>query len=325
MFGAYFGLAVAYMIGKPSATTDSEGGHIADLFSLIGTIFLWIYWPSFNGGALEPNSAQQQRAIINTIFSLSGATIATFITSSVFSHNWKIRPVDIQNATLAGGVAIGAVCHMTLNLSDCILIGFAAGFASTVGFSRLQSILDRWGLHDTCGVNNLHGIPSLIGGTASVILIAYKGKRGHDVHDVITEYDQWTDQWAAITMTLALAISSGLVVGYILYLLHPNSATIFYADAPYWEVMDDFGRSADSQIQKNLNDLEAGLEASRSLREIIAKYATLGFQPGLDFSMHSKGLGDFSVHSKRSNKPDNAGSDHGSSSELGDTRRGDEA
>ena len=312
MFGAYFGLAVAYMIGKPTASTEAEEGHISDLFSLIGTIFLWIYWPSFNGGALEPNSAQQQRAIINSIFGLSGATIATFIASSWLSHNWRIRPVDIQNATLAGGVAMGAICHMTLNLSHCILIGFAAGLASTYGFARIQPILDSWGLHDTCGVHNLHGIPSLIGGIASVILVAYKGKRDHDVPDVITEHDQWRDQFAAIMMTLALAIPSGLVVGFLMSLVHPHSGTEFYADTPYWEVMDDFGRSHDTEIQKNLHDLEAGLEASRSLRAIIAKYATLGFQPGLDFS----------VHSKRSYRPDGTGSDHGSVRSTSD-RSGD--
>jgi ammonium transporter Rh len=316
MFGAYFGLAVAYMIGKPTASTETEGGHLADMFSLIGTIFLWIYWPSFNGGALPTNSAQQQRAIINTIFSLSGATIASFIASSWLSHDWKLRPVDIQNATLAGGVAIGAICHLTLNLSHCILIGFAAGLASTYGFARVQGVLDTWGLHDTCGVNNLHGIPSLIGGVASVILLAYKGKNGHDMPDVITEHDQWKDQWAAIAMTLALSIPSGLIVGFLMSLVHPHSGTEFYSDTPYWEVLDDFGRSHESEIQKNLDDLEAGLEASRSLRAIIAKYATLGFQPGLDFS----------VHSKRSYRPDNASSDHDSvrSGSENEGRAGDE-
>lgn len=53
MFGAYFGLAVSYIIGKPKASASCEGGHIADLFSLIGTLFLWIYWPSFNAGKIS--------------------------------------------------------------------------------------------------------------------------------------------------------------------------------------------------------------------------------------------------------------------------------
>ena len=197
--------------------------------------------------------------------------------------------MDIQNATLAGGVALGAVCHMTLAPSDCLLIGAAAGIMSTAGFSRLQAKLDEWGLHDTCGVNNLHGIPSLIGGFASVILAAYKGPKGHDIPDVMLHNDQWTDQFASIAMTLGVSIVSGLATGWIMTFFAPRNDTLFYSDEPYWEVMDDFGRSMEHDLKQNLSDLEAGLEASRSLRDIIAKYASIGANVGfMDFSTHSK-------------------------------------
>ena len=58
MFGAYFGLAVAYMLGKPKG--EPELGNTPDVFSLIGTTFLWVYWPSFVAGPTVPGSAQQQ-------------------------------------------------------------------------------------------------------------------------------------------------------------------------------------------------------------------------------------------------------------------------
>ena len=51
MFGAYFGLAVAYCLSRPSKEVEPATGYAADLFSLIGTLFLWVYWPSFVGGA----------------------------------------------------------------------------------------------------------------------------------------------------------------------------------------------------------------------------------------------------------------------------------
>jgi ammonium transporter Rh len=252
MFGAYFGLAVAWIIGKPGASAESEGGHVADLFSLIGTIFLWIYWPSFNGGFLEPDSPQQQRAIINTILGLCAATIGAFIMSSTFSYSKKIRPVDIQNATLSGGVAMGAICDMTLRPSDSLLIGLAAGCLSTYGYVSIQAWLEvRVGIHDTCGIHNLHGLPSVLGTWASIILTGYKGRHMHDVPGVLKDSEQWKDQFVAHAFTLSMAILSGLGTGFFMYFLRPKENTEFFTDSPYWEIMDDFGRS----FEEVLSDL----------------------------------------------------------------------
>lgn len=72
-FGAYFGLAVSAVL-RPSAQENEPGvnessTYISDLFAMIGTIFLWIFWPSFNSGLLD-DVAQQHRAILNTYLSL---------------------------------------------------------------------------------------------------------------------------------------------------------------------------------------------------------------------------------------------------------------
>jgi ammonium transporter Rh len=250
MFGAYFGLAVAWIIGKPGASAESEGGHVADLFSLIGTIFLWIYWPSFNGGALLSDSPGQQRAILNTILALTASTIGTFIVSSTFSYSKKIRPVDVQNASLAGGVAMGAVCNLTLRPSDSLLIGLAAGCLSTYGYVSIQAWLEvRVGIHDTCGIHNLHAMPSVLGTWASIILTGYKGYHMHDVPGVLLDSQQWKDQFVSHAFTLAMAISTGLLTGLCMYQMRPKEDTEFFSDAPYWEIMDDFGRSVEEVLE----------------------------------------------------------------------------
>lgn len=50
------------------------------------------------------------------------------------------------------------------------LIGSLTGVISTVGYKVLQPYLyNKLKLHDTCGVNNLHGMPGIISGVLSII------------------------------------------------------------------------------------------------------------------------------------------------------------
>ena len=74
------------------------------MLSLIsGTLFLWLFWPSFNGGLLGPGT-QQNRAIINTYFSLSAAVVMTFILSPLLNKENKISMVSCFN--LHGSIII---------------------------------------------------------------------------------------------------------------------------------------------------------------------------------------------------------------------------
>ncbi len=83
----------------------------------------------------------------------------------------KFDVVDIQNATLAGGAVVGAVADLMLNPYGAFVAGSVAGVVSTLGFKKLEVVLrERLGVHDTCGVNNLHGIPGIISGLASAVL-----------------------------------------------------------------------------------------------------------------------------------------------------------
>lgn len=51
VFGAMFGLAVSYVTTPP--TVDGHPKNAANMnsntFAMIGTVFLWMFWPSFNG------------------------------------------------------------------------------------------------------------------------------------------------------------------------------------------------------------------------------------------------------------------------------------
>ena len=70
----------------------------------------------------------------------------------------------LQNATLAGGVAVGAVADMMLSPFGAILMGSLAGVVSVLGFDYVSKFLvEKLKIADTCGVHNLHGMPSILG------------------------------------------------------------------------------------------------------------------------------------------------------------------
>jgi ammonium transporter Rh len=64
------------------------------MFAMFGTLFLWMFWPSFNSAiAYSPESTQ--RAVTNTLLSLTGSAIGGFLFSYMFRRQRKFCMVDI--------------------------------------------------------------------------------------------------------------------------------------------------------------------------------------------------------------------------------------
>lgn len=65
-----------------------------------------------------------------------------------------------QNATLAGGVAVGSMANLEIAPFGALLLGMVVGVWSVWGYEHVSPFLvDKVGLQDTCGVINLHGAP----------------------------------------------------------------------------------------------------------------------------------------------------------------------
>lgn len=244
MFGAFFGLAASRVLTPLSArgNRDNSAVYHSDIFSMIGTLFLWVFWPSFNGALSEGNA--QHRATVNTVLSLTASCVFAFIFSQFWRKERVFNMVDIQNATLAGGVAMGSCADMALHPGFALLVGAVSGTISVFGFAVLQGFLERTiGLHDTCGVLNLHGIPGLIGGVASAIVTASFGS-GND-YNLSQLYLIYPDrrshgaqtqaklQTAFIFITLAISICTGIISSFIIFFMpYPKK---FFVDSTSWE------------------------------------------------------------------------------------------
>jgi len=224
-FGAYFGLTISLVIGKKIApVTKPEADYNSNIFAMIGTLFLWLFWPSFNFGVFATTQFEQNQIVTNTLLSLVGSCLSTFTCSAIFGHKFEME--DILNATLAGGVAIGSSTALLYYPGVALVIGIIAGAISTLGFKFLASILQKKiGLNDTCGVHNLHGIPGALGGFISAIIVA-SYNTGYDPN-IASKYGpanifasvhgtflhQGGLQIAGTVTSIALGIVFGLIAG----------------------------------------------------------------------------------------------------------------
>ena len=75
--------------------------------------------------------------------------MSTFIVSIILDKR-KLNMVHVQNATLAGGVAVGAVADLMIGPVGAIAIGTLSGILSVVGYEMITPFLKKLKLHDTC-------------------------------------------------------------------------------------------------------------------------------------------------------------------------------
>ena len=146
---------------------------------MIGTLFLWMFWPSFNAAYFPETDFQRTFVVSNTIISLTGSCLSAFATS-IFKRG-KFNINDILNGTLAGGVAIGASASVAANTGIVLLIGVLAGILATLSEIVMTDPLRKIKIHDTIGILYLHGFPGMMGGFASAMVIAsYQTSPGLD-------------------------------------------------------------------------------------------------------------------------------------------------
>ena len=244
-FGAYFGLSMSIVL-----TTDYqrskpiESDHTSDRFAMLGSMVLWLFWPSF-ATALVPLENMPQ-TVANTLLALSGATLATYFLSSKLHHG-KTSMVDMANAALAGGVAIGSVCDVVSPIG-AFGIGLLAGTVSVLGYVFLQPLLEsKFKIVDTCGVHNLHGMPGLIGGFSAFLVVP----------------DVAVAQFNGIVITMFLAIVGGLIAGAIIKVTgttrepYEDSVEFTHLAGPETENLEQ-------QLQSRLALLETSVSAKTS-------------------------------------------------------------
>lgn len=66
--------------------------QLSSLHLRLGTLYLWMFWPSFNS-AITAHGDDQHRTAMNTYYSLAACTLSTFAMSSLTAHDGKLDMV----------------------------------------------------------------------------------------------------------------------------------------------------------------------------------------------------------------------------------------
>ncbi|XP_038159472.1 ammonium transporter Rh type B-like [Cyprinodon tularosa] len=275
LFACYFGLGVTFVLyrpslskGHPKETTSYE----SDMLSVMGTLFLWVFWPSFNS-ALTIKGDDQHRAVLHTFLGLSSSTITAFALSAMFNKRGRLTMADVQNVTLAGGVTVGASVDMMISPVAAYALGIMGCTACFFGYKYLTPFLAKsLRIQDQCGIHNLHGLTGLISSTAGIcpILLATEETYGPSMYEIFshrappegdpkllelqvlipglkpglgrTAWEQVLYQVAAIFSTIFAATVGGLLTGLIMklpFMESPSDESCF-DDQLFFDVPSDF-------------------------------------------------------------------------------------
>ncbi|XP_017319287.1 rh blood group, D antigen isoform X1 [Ictalurus punctatus] len=229
IFGAFFGMMTSRLLFHSEMQTKHEKEKVSrttGLFAMFGTLFLWMFWPSFN-------SAQEWKTsvICSTYLSLAVSAVTAMALSALSSSKGKINLVHVQSSMLAGGVAVSAVVTSTHDPWVAMTIGLCATLLSSLGFRYLKDhLLIAFDCHDTVGVLIVHAVPGILGWFAELILRVTKLNYTIAVKFAVYHI-------CIMLVTVCVSLIMGVITGLILKwsFWKPQQYNKYYDDQAYWE------------------------------------------------------------------------------------------
>lgn len=225
LFGSVFGLFTSFVlhtrdISQGKSYTFSRNSV---LFAWIGTLFLWVFWPSWV--AFWASGKAILRAVINTILSLTGSCVMSFLISPFFSKG-KLNIKHILFGSITGGTIMCSCADLITQPWAGFFIGCCAGTFALFGLEYVTPRMNKGRFQDTCGVLFLFGLPGFLSGIVASIFAGIS--KYHDLGDELyrlypLSYNNQRPSGhqaglilAVIVIVIAFASVSGLFTGFIL-------------------------------------------------------------------------------------------------------------
>eukprot|EP01099_Mayorella_cantabrigiensis_P007249 TRINITY_DN633_c0_g4_i2.p1 TRINITY_DN633_c0_g4~~TRINITY_DN633_c0_g4_i2.p1 ORF type:complete len:437 (-),score=98.49 TRINITY_DN633_c0_g4_i2:241-1551(-) len=204
-------------------TSENQASYQSDALGLGGAIVVCAFVPSFNAFFAVPSL--QASAVINTIIAVVGSVVIAFSVSYILNSQ-RFSMIQLQTATIAGGVMIGSAHNMFVPGVAASIIGCAAALIVIVMHWLFTQpvFVATLGLRDHRHSLARHGIPGILGAVCSMIVLAsYEGETVYGVSYESVFHDHKDDQpefqlWGLLT-TIAISVGSAIIAAVLVKLL----------------------------------------------------------------------------------------------------------
>ncbi|XP_047200720.1 rh blood group, D antigen isoform X2 [Girardinichthys multiradiatus] len=233
VFGALFGLMLTWILYRNGSAQGFEKEKFdkkSGLFSMLGTVFLWMFWPSFNSVLVDDQT--QLEAVCSTYLALAVSAVTAAALTMLSSPRGKLNPIQMQSCILAGGVAIGISISALQQPWEAMALGFTAAIISAMGFRYLKThLLIAFDCHDTCSVLSTHGLPGLLGWLAQLVLQI----KDCDDHTVAIRFAVF--HISALFITICVSLTTGILTAFLLKwnFWRPPQNKKCFDDQAFWE------------------------------------------------------------------------------------------
>ncbi|XP_068608223.1 rh blood group, D antigen [Brachionichthys hirsutus] len=236
VFGAFFGLTLTWILHREGSEQpfekekfDSKSG----LFSMLGAVFLWMFWPGFNAVLVDSRTPERKLvAVCSTYLALAASAVTAAALSALSSPKGKLHLIHVQSCVLAGGVAVGVSLPGIRHPWEAMTIGFAAALVATVGFRYLKAhMMLAYRRHDTCAILSTYGLPGLLGWLAQLLLQI----RACDDRTTAVRFAVF--HICTVLITITLSLSMGIITGLLLKWSswRPPQDKKCFDDQAFWE------------------------------------------------------------------------------------------
>ncbi|XP_015248545.1 PREDICTED: ammonium transporter Rh type A-like [Cyprinodon variegatus] len=233
VFGSLFGLMLTWILHRKTQEKRFEKEKFdnkSGLFSMLGTLFLWMFWPSFNSILVDEN--HKLRAVCNTYLALAVSAVTAAALAVLSSPRGKLNPIQMQSSILSGGVTVSVSMSVVEHPWEAMALGFTAAVISAVGFRYLKNLmLIAYECHDTCAVLSTYGLPGLLGWLVQLILQI----KNSDDHTVMLRFVVF--HMCALFITISVSLLTGILTAFLLkwkFWRTPQNNKCF-DDQAFWE------------------------------------------------------------------------------------------